>query len=230
MKKDYKIKTLKLNKLIFSGKKGESLALKPYFKEVITLKSNKEILTLPVNESKIIFFNCDEKNNNCIELIQKIRQKDRKSIIVIMSKEKNINIFLEAIPLHLSGYLEKPLKKNEIEILLLNIVQDLVHLRNDEIIQLNNNHSFNTKELTLLDNEYNLIKLTKNEIKLMKILSHAKNTYVSSENIEHNIWEETSLEQNCNKRLKHLIYCLRKKLPQDNIINAYNLGYKLISH
>ncbi|CAA6812339.1 MAG: Putative two-component response regulator [uncultured Sulfurovum sp.] len=224
------MQTLKLNKLIFSGQKNEVLKLNPYFKEIIYLKNNQEILTFPLNEPKIIFLNCDEKNNTCINIIKEIRQEDRKSIIVITSKEKNQTLFVEALSLHLSGYLQKPFKKDDIEALLANIVQDLAHLSNDKKIQLKEGYSFNIEQLTLFDDKYNIIKLTKNETKLMQVLSNEKNNYIRSETIEYSIWEEASLEQDCNQRLKHLIYCLRKKLPKGNLINAYNLGYKFISY
>ncbi|CAA6799319.1 MAG: Putative two-component response regulator [uncultured Sulfurovum sp.] len=226
----YKIKTLKLNKLVFSGDKAEVLKIKPYFKEIIYLKYNHEILTFTSNEPKIIFFNCDEKDYSCIQTIQTLRQQDRKSLIIIMSKQKNENIFLEGLSLHLSGFLQKPFKKSNIEQVLKNIVQDLAYLNNDEGIQLADGYSFNLKQLTLFDQHYNVIKLTKNETKLMEILAKKKNTYVPSEVIEHNIWEEESLEQDCNKRLKHLIYCLRKKLPTESLVNSYSLGYKFVAN
>jgi len=222
------MKTLKLNKLIFSGDYSEVQYLEPYFETITRIKANKEILTFSFNQPKIFFLNCDEKENNCINIIKEIRKQDRKSIIIIGSREKNLDIFEEALSLHLSGYLQKPFKKNDIEKLLINIIEDLAPLHSDEKIYLKEAYNFNKKQLTLFDDKYKIIKLTKYEKKLMKILSQEKNNYVSSETLEYSIWEEASLEQDCNKRLKHLIYCLRKKLPKGSIINSYNLGYKLI--
>jgi len=221
------MKALKLNQLIFSGEKDEIVELEPYFETILTFKSNQEILTFSFLKPEIIFLNCDENRDNCIKIIKKIRKQNRKSVIVIMSKEKNINIFLSVLHLHLSGYLQKPFKKNDIKKLLINIKEDLAPFTSDEKIYLKEGYSFNTKQFTLFDEQYKIIKLTKYEKKLMQILSNEKNSYISSESIEYDIWEEQSLEQDCNKRLKHLIYCLRKKLPKESIINSYNLGYKL---
>ena len=220
--------SLKLNKLIFSGDKNDLLKLEPYFKTIVRVENNQEILTFPVNESKIIFLNCNDKENNCVEVIEQLRKQDRKSIIAITSKTKNENIFLKVLHLHLSGYLQIPFKKNEINKLLSNIVEDLAPLKSDEKIYLKDGYNFNIQQVTLFDEKYKIIKLTKYEKKLMQILSHKKNNYISAESIEYDIWEEESFQHDCNKRLKHLLYCLRKKLPSGSIINSYNLGYKLV--
>ena len=222
------MKALKLNQLIFSGNKDEIIKLEPYFETITMIQNNQKILTFSLDKPKIIFLNCDEQKNSCIETIQKIRKQDRKSIIVIMSKEKNENIFLNVLHLHLSGYLQKPFKKNDIEKLLIHIMEDLAPLNSNEKIYLKDGYNFNTQQLTLFDEKYKIIKLTKYEKKLMQVLTHEKNNYINSESMEHSIWEEESLEQDCNKRLKHLVYCLRKKLPNGSIINSYNLGYKLV--
>jgi len=222
------MRPLTFNKLIFSGEEHELQRLKPYFKTTKRLESNKEILTFTFNEPNIIFLNCDEEEKCCVNIIKEIRKRDRKSIVVIGGKEKNLETFIELLPLHLSGYLQKPFKKSDIEKLLINIIEDFAPLHSDEKIYLKEGYSFNIEQLTLFDDKYKLIKLTKYEKRLMQILSNKRNSYVSSENIEYTIWEEDSLNKDCNKRLKHLVYCLRKKLPNASIINSYNLGYKLV--
>jgi len=222
------MKALKLNNLIFSGNKDEVVKLSPYFETITLLKNNQEILTFPVDTPKIIFLNCDEEKDNCSKIIKKIRKQDRKSIIVITSKEKNETTFLTLLHLHLSGYLQKPFKKSAIEKLLINIIEDFAPLNSDDKIYLKEGYNFNTQQLMLFDEKYKIIKLTKYERQLMQIFTNQNNDFISSKNIEHTIWKEESLKQNCNKRLKHLIYCLRKKLPKKSIINSYSLGYKLV--
>ncbi|CAA6798849.1 MAG: Putative two-component response regulator [uncultured Sulfurovum sp.] len=221
---------LKFNKLFFSGKESEILNFQTYFEEIILLENNQEILTFPFSTTKIIFMNCDEISNNCIQVIKEIRQYDRKSIIIIMSEKKDIDTLFNVLPLHLSGYIQKPFKKNNLQKLLENIVKDLSYLDNDKNIQLKNNYSLNLNTLTLLNEKHNIIKLTKKERKLIQILINKKNNYVTSETLEYTIWEEDSLKQDCNLRLKHLIYCLRKKLPDASIINTYNIGYKFVTN
>jgi DNA-binding response OmpR family regulator len=59
-------------------------------------------------------------------------------------------------------------------------------------------------------------------------MSSNKEKYVSSEQIEHTVWEEDSAFEDCHSRLKALLYGLRQKLPENTIVNSYSLGYKLV--
>ena len=99
---------------------------------------------------------------------------------------------------------------------------------NVEVLRLKENYLFDIERSILYCDQKNEIKLTKNEMKFMQLITKAKYAYVSSEQFEHSIWEEDSEYEDCNKRLKHLIYGLRKKLPKGSILNGYKLGYKLL--
>ena len=143
-------------------------------------------------------------------------------------KEKNMCKLLESLSVQILDYLEKPSKKHKVEILLKNLCHDLKFI-DDYSFSLKDEYWFNTKNKILYNNENKEIKLTKHEIKFMEIMSSKNGQYVSAEYIEYSIWEEESICQDCNKRLKNLIYGLRKKLPKNSIINSYKLGYKLVS-
>ena len=212
------------------GNKAKYLILKSYFKELILVDSRQKLLTFTFAKPHIIFIDSDENNHDCLKLIKEVRQEDKKSMIIIMGKTIDKPFLLELLPLHVSAYLEKPFKKNDLEKTLVSLMHDFTEISVSNSIPLQNNYSFNVDELMLLNAEHQIVKLTKNEIKLMQLLTREKNTYVSSQSIEHHIWEEASFENDCNNRLKHLVYCLRKKLPKETLINTYGLGYKLMMH
>jgi DNA-binding response OmpR family regulator len=141
-------------------------------------------------------------------------------------EEKNMCKLLEALSVQLLDYLEKPSQEHQVEVLLKNLCHDLKFI-DDYSLYLQEGYLFNTRNKILYNEKNKEIKLTKNEIKFMEIMSSTKEQYFSSEFIEHSIWEEDSVYQDCNKRLKYLIYGLRKKLPKNSIVNSYKLGYKL---
>jgi len=143
-------------------------------------------------------------------------------------KEKNMCKLLESLSKEILDYLENPSKQHQVEVLVKNLCHDLKFI-NEYSFYLKEDYCFNTKNKILYNNENKEVKLTKHEIKFMEIMSSKNGQYVSAEYIEYSIWEEESICQDCNKRLKHLIYGLRKKLPKNSIINSYKLGYKLVS-
>jgi DNA-binding response OmpR family regulator len=143
-------------------------------------------------------------------------------------EDKNMCKLLEALSVQLLDYLEKPSQEHQVEVLLKNLCRDLKFI-DDFSFYLQEGYLFNTRNKILYNEKNKEIKLTKNEIKFMEIMSSRKEQYYSSDFIEYSIWEEDSVHEDCNKRLKYLIYGLRKKLPKNAIVNSYSLGYKLVS-
>ena len=148
--------------------------------------------------------------------------KPRKS-----TKETNKYKLLETFSIELEDYLKNPSEEYQVELLLKNLCHNL-KIMDDFSFYLKEGYMFNTKSKILYNKEKKEIKLTKNERKFMEIMSSRKEQYCSSTFIEYSIWDEASLCQDCNQRLKSLLYGLRKKLPHNSIINSYKLGYKLV--
>jgi DNA-binding response OmpR family regulator len=221
------MKDLKLYNLLLVGEEEEKEYFRKYFQEIYLTKNNLQAFNFySMYNPSIIFFNCDGKNNNSISIIKEIRKEDRDTILVIVSKGKNINTLLNALPLHLSGYIEEPFQKDKVEKVLENISHDLGVLHKDKV-HLKEKYTFNRKKHLLYCSKKKEVKLTKNETKLMLLLTKSKNQYVSLNQIEYTVWEEDSAFEDCQMRLKALLYGLRKKLPKDTIVNSYSLGYKL---
>jgi len=101
-------------------------------------------------------------------------------------KKKNMCKQLEALSVQLLDYLEKPSQEHQVEVLLKNLCHDLKFI-DDFSFYLKEGYLFNTKTKILYNKENKEIKLTKNEIKFMEIMSNRKEQYSSSEFIEHSI-------------------------------------------
>ena len=219
---------LKLYNLLLVGESEDKEYFQNYFQEIYLIQNNIQAFNFySMYKPLIIFFYCDEKVFNTLSIIEKIREDDRETILVIIAKGKKLNTLLDALPLHLSGYIEKPFQKDKVEKVLQNISHDL-DLLYEHRLKLKDNYTFNRKQHLLYNQEKKEVKLTKNEIKLMRLMSSGKEQYFSSEQIEHTIWEEDSAFKDCHTRLKALIYGLRRKLPENTIVNSYSLGYKLV--
>ena len=219
---------LRLYNLLLVGETEDKEYFQKYFQEIYLIKNNIQAFNFySMYKPLIIFFYCDEKVFNTLSIIEKIREHDRETILVIIAKGKKINTIIDALPLHLSGYIAKPFQKDKVEKVLQNISHDL-DLLYEHRVKLKDNYTFNRKQHILYDKEKKEIKLTKNEIKLMTLMSSTKEKYISLEQIEHTIWAEDSAFEDCQIRLKALLYGLRRKLPKNTIVNSYSLGYKLV--
>jgi len=219
---------LKINSLLLVGTPIEKQYFENYFREVTLLMSNSEVLNLYNNNLySTIFLDFDANTQSAVEICKKIREHDHKTIIVFLARTLNNNYLQQLLPLHLSGYIKRPLDNDQIKEVLFNIEQDLEFL-SENTVRLEQGYHFHIQESVLHNPLHNEIKLTKNELKLLSILINYKDKLVTEEIIEHEIWEEQSLELDCSNRLKNLLYNLRKKLPKNSISNNYRLGYKLV--
>ena len=219
---------LKIYKAVLVGSMEDKSVFEGFFREIVLVKTNIEALEYYYEHSPpIIFFYCDPMVSNPVPIIKEIRKKERETILVIVSKSKNLSLLLGALPLHLSGYIQKPFEPNQMNALLENISSDLNFLYSDNLM-LHNGYVFNREKGVLYNEKKIEIELTPHQVTFMQIIASRKDQYFSSEFIEFSIWEETSSYIDCNNRLKNLLYGLRKKLPKKSIVNSYKFGYKLV--
>ena len=218
---------LKFSQLILVGEPHEQRYFENYFKEVMLLEKNQEVLYYYTNDSfSTIFLDCDAKEENVFEICEAVRKHDHKKVMVLLSSRIDKEKLVKALPLHLSGCIQRPFKRAQVEEVLRHVQEDLAYISID-YIRLKGGYRFSLAEQTLYDGLHQEVKLTKNELTLLKILLREKDKCVEGELIEHEIWEEDSLEVDCTNRLKNLLYNLRKKLPKGSISNNYKMGYRL---
>jgi len=224
---------LKQYTLLLVGTREDEMFFTKYFKKIISFKTNKELF-----KEALIFYNSKKPffvfllfntiNTDAYFIAKKIRKYDLDTVLVIMFEKKITNEWIKFLPLHLSGYIEKPFVEELIKKIFKNILYNL-KLVNKDIFILNEGYSFYREEEILYNSNQEEVMLTKNERKLIKLLTQGKNQYYSSEFLEYSIWDIDSASVDCNNRLKFLLYGIRKKLPKDTIVNSYTLGYKIVS-
>ena len=159
---------------------------------------------------------------NGLEFVKKIRQKDKKTQIIIITAFCDRDYLLKAIELQLVKYLVKPVKEKEFEEALFLCVNSLQE-DNSNIIKLDDKSYFDTFNKNLvIKNE--IIKLRTKEILFLELLIKNKNRYVSYEEIENYVWSDSVMTKDA---LKTLVKNLKTKIPKDLIMNLTNSGYKI---
>ena len=159
---------------------------------------------------------------NGLEFVKKIRQKDKKTQIIIITAFCDRDYLLKAIELQLVKYLVKPVKEKEFEEALFLCVNSLQE-DNSNIIKLDDKSYFDTFNKNLvIKNE--IIKLRTKEILFLELLIKNKNRYVSYEEIENYVWSDSVMTKDA---LKTLVKNLKTKIPKDLILNLTNSGYKI---
>ena len=159
---------------------------------------------------------------NGLEFVKRIRQKDKKTQIIIITAFCDRDYLLKAIELQLVKYLVKPVKEKEFEEALFLCVNSLQE-DNSNIIKLDDDSYFDTFNKNLvIKNE--IIKLRTKEILFLELLIKNKNRYVSYEEIENYVWSDSVMTKDA---LKTLVKNLKTKIPKDLILNLTNSGYKI---
>ena len=202
--------------------------LKSFLPNVIEAKSGKEGLALYTQHN-----NSDEYNNidlvitdiqmsqkNGLEMISDIRKLDDKTPIVIFSAYDKSDYFLEAIKLGVGGYILKPYTLLQVANVLIDTINKYYK---QNVVKLENNYTWYISEYILKQNDI-VIKLSKNEIKLIKFLMSQNQGIKSSESIENYIFDDFISN---NKRVRGLISRFNTKLNINMIESIYGEGYRI---
>ena len=159
---------------------------------------------------------------NGLEFVKRIRQKDKKTQIIIITAFCDKDYLLKAIELGLVKYLVKPVCEKEFEEALFLCVNSLQN-NESNIIKLDENSYFDIFNKNLLINE-EIIKLRTKEILFLELLIKNKNRYVSYEEIENYVWNDNVMTKDA---IKTLVKNIKTKIPKDLILNLTNSGYKI---
>ena len=179
----------------------------------IYTKKNPDILLLDINMPKV----------NGLEVAHEIRKKDEISKIIMLTSNSENEKLLEAIPLKLEQYLVKPIKLNELKSTLNSVIEKL-RVENSCTIILSDNLIFCNKNNRVYENNKE-IKLTKNEIKLIKLFLENRGYTLETVIIFNYIWDDLDYSMT---KLRSLINRLNSKLTNKLIQSEYGIGYKLI--
>ena len=159
---------------------------------------------------------------NGLEFVQRIRQKDSKTQVIIISAFSDKDYLLKAIELKLVKYLIKPVNEKSLDEAI-SLCLDSIEQDSSNIVSLDKISTFDMFNQTLLVNE-KIIKLRAKEISLLILLIKNKDRYVTYEEIENFVWQDTAMSKDA---LKTLIKNIKTKLPDDIISNLSGTGYKV---
>ena len=159
---------------------------------------------------------------NGLEFIKRVRQKDKKVQVIVLTAYSHKDYLFTAIELQLVKYLIKPIKEKEFEEALKSCI---LSIENDSsnIIRLKENCSFDIYNQTLVYND-EIIKLRTKELDLLTLLIKNSTRYVTYEEIENYVWQDSAMSKDA---LKTVIKNLKIKLPKDSISNLSGTGYKI---
>jgi len=182
------------------------------------LETKPDIILLDINMPKL----------DGLSLAKKIREIDKEVKMIITTSHAQQDKLLQAIELYLVKYILKPIDPQILKDALLKAVSEIEEHRSqlkNRIFLLDAEVLWNTKEEQLTKNNVE-IKLTKNERRLLSLLSSDKSRVFSFfEIFDHLSYDDFDKEYDANQ-IRALVKLIRKKIPKESIINVYGEGYR----
>ena len=201
--------------------------LRMFFSEVYEAEDGEKAYAL-YQEKKpdIMIIDINIPKLNGIKLLEKIRETDYQTKAIMLTAHTDESFLLSAASLKLTSYLVKPVSRKKLKEALAACVDELLKYSITPIqkIDLPQNYSWDI-ELKELKQYNNFIDLTSKERNLLALLFSHKNRVFSYDDIFEYLWEYD--EKISLNGLKNIIKRLRKKLPDDTIVNVFNEGYKI---
>ena len=164
---------------------------------------------------------------NGIELIQKIRELDQNSKIIITTFKNDVQTLLQASELKLFKYLIKPIDFTTLKNIIKESIEELNRFNTValNLINISPTLIWKTSEFELFCNNQ-IVKLTPKEKKVLNLLLQKPNQVFTYNEIIYEVWEKNN-EIGDRKTLKTMITSLRKKIEDVEINNVYGYGYKI---
>lgn len=159
-----------------------------------------------------------------LTMIEKIREKDKKTKIIITTAHSERDKLLQAIKLHLVDYLIKPVQSDLLKEMLLSLVTEL--RQNADRVDLKEGYSWDSAGKFLLhDGEE--VALKEKEKKVLDLLCAHANQTVSVFDIYNHLYEDQPDREFSSNSITSLMKRIRPKLPEDTISAVYGVGYIL---
>ena len=182
------------------------------------LSKKPDIILLDINMPKL----------DGISLATKIREVDKDVKIIITTSYADQDKLLQAIELSLVKYILKPIEPNILKEAILKAKSEIESTQNGtekKVFVLSNEMVWNYSEEKLFKNATE-VKLTKNERRLMTLLSQKPNkVYTFFEIFDYLSYDDFYKEFDANQ-IRALVKLVRKKVPKESILNVYGEGYR----
>lgn len=155
-----------------------------------------------------------------IEMVKKIRQKDKKTKVILATAFLETSYLLQAVELGLVKYLVKPITADKLLPVLKSCIENIVE--DKSIFNLDNGFTFDILNKTLFFN-YEQIFLTKKELLFLEVLVRNYKRAVKYDELNNYVWEGEMSDD----AIRSIVKELRKKISKQAIKNISGIGYQV---
>ncbi len=196
--------------------------LELFFDKVVAVEDGLEATyEMEVGSYDVLMFDICMPNLDGLEAIKKIRKKDKKIPVVILSAHTEEEYLWKAVELKITKYLVKPYDKQSLIDALKIVALELVD--NNLEIQLKNGCIYNPVKKIVCEGSKN-IQLTLKESRLLEYFIKRQSQSVTFDDIGEYLWD---MEVPTKEAIKSVVKELRKKIGKECIKNVYGIGYML---
>ena len=157
---------------------------------------------------------------NGLEMVKTIRQKDKKTKIIVATAFLETSYLLEAVELGLVKYLIKPITEDKLLPVLKSSVLDVVEEKST--FELDNDFVYDIFNQVLFCKEEQ-INLTKKELLFLDLLIKNHKRAVKYDELSNYIWSGEMSED----AIRSVVKELRKKLYKEAVKNVSGIGYQI---
>ncbi len=196
--------------------------LELFFDKVVAVEDGAEAAyEMEVGSYDVLMFDICMPNLDGLEAIKKIRKKDKKIPVVILSAHTEEEYLWKAVELKITKYLVKPYDKQSLVDALKIVALELVD--NNLEIQLKNGCIYNPVKKIVCEGSKD-IQLTLKESRLLEYFIKRESQSVTFDDIGEYLWD---IEMPTKEAIKSVVKELRKKIGKECIKNVYGIGYML---
>lgn len=172
----------------------------------------------------IIIVDCKSENDNGLELIRHLREKDFLMPVIITTSHTNEQLLLEAINLDISRCIVKPYTNKELLEALELAAKKTLLCHPLSPTDLRSGFRYNPVNKSIVSSDGKSVHLSKKEYLFIELLLHNKGQIIPYSLIESSVWEDRPMSMDA---LRTLVGGIRKKTYSDIVSNHNGIGYKI---
>lgn len=158
-----------------------------------------------------------------ISMAKAIFEINKTQKILFISACTDEKYLVPLLNMGIEGFLYKPLEINQVNEILIKIC---LKFKDSSIINLGDGYVYD-KGNKVIQFDAQILKLNRNEIKLLELfINNTKNTFPLID-IFHYIFEDDFLKEYSADSIRSLIKRVRKKLPENFLVHNTTLGYSI---